>query len=149
MVRQLVYVSGSAPFFTAADLDAILAVSRRRNVAEGVTGVLLFHDGNFFQVLEGEPQAVQAVYDRILKDRRHSRVITLLDRHTERRGFADWSMGFLGYSELAPGARDAFLGLRRAVADERVRKDAFRGDETLAALASAFLASFRDLEAGA
>jgi hypothetical protein len=147
--RQLVYVSGSAAFFTAADLDAILTTSRRRNPAEGVTGLLLFHDGNFFQVLEGPAQAVGAVYERILRDPRHHHPRALLDRETPERTFGDWSMGFLGYSELAPGAREAFLGLRGALDTQRVGPSAFGGDEALATLARRFVESFRELGRGA
>ena len=37
----------------------------------GITGLLLFIDGGFLQMLEGEERAVRELYTRIAADRRH------------------------------------------------------------------------------
>jgi hypothetical protein len=59
----------------------------------GITGMLLYVEGGFMQVLEGEDEAVAAVYARICNDKRHWNTQVLLDRHAPR-AFRDWSMGF-------------------------------------------------------
>ena len=40
-------------------LEHLLAASRARNLQRGITGLLLFRDGIFIQVLEGKTAAVQ------------------------------------------------------------------------------------------
>ena len=57
-MRQLLYVSNTAYEFGLDDLDNVLAASRRNNAMLGITGLLLFIDGGFLQILEGEERAV-------------------------------------------------------------------------------------------
>ena len=91
---NLIYVSSGTQLFSEADLLALLERSRRNNEPVGITGMLLYHDGNFIQALEGEGQAVVATHARIAKDPRHNRLITLCKTPIEQRTFGDWSMGF-------------------------------------------------------
>ncbi len=90
----LVYVSSATLLFPGEDLRALLATSRKNNAELGGTGMLLYKDGNFMQVLEGEEGAVRALYDKIGADPRHKGEITLRQGFTEERQFPDWSMGF-------------------------------------------------------
>jgi hypothetical protein len=63
--------------------------------------MLLYVDGSFIQVLEGEPDAVQETYTRILADSRHHQVYKLLDEPITVRDFPDWSMGLRDLTALA------------------------------------------------
>ena len=92
MVFSLVYVSSATTLFSEADLADILRTSRERNAAVGVTGALLYSDGNLMQVLEGDETVVRALYGRISRDPRHTGLITVLEGHQDTRQFADWSM---------------------------------------------------------
>ena len=92
-MRQLLYASNTSRDTPEAVLDDILAVSRRNNAPAGVTGMLLYVEGGFMQVLEGEEQAVRRHLRRICRDRRHWNALVLLDRAAPR-AFSDWSMGF-------------------------------------------------------
>ena len=92
-MRQLLYVSTAARGFDEAGLEDILAAARRNNPHHDVTGMLLYLNGAFMQVLEGPQGDVGAIYERILKDERHWGAQILLDREAER-SFAQWSMGF-------------------------------------------------------
>jgi len=65
-----------------------------RNTKTGVTGLLLYHDGNFMQLLEGDTSQVMATFDRIKKDPRHTGCITLVNEPVSERLFSDWSMAF-------------------------------------------------------
>jgi hypothetical protein len=94
MIHSLVYVSSATELFDRTELDDILAVSRRNNAAVGVTGMLLYKDGNLMQVLEGDEQAVRGTYTRISADPRHRGLIVLLDERAEQRDFEDWTMAF-------------------------------------------------------
>lgn len=96
-------------------IRSILAASRANNARDGITGGLLFSKGCFAQVLEGAPNAVEAAFERIQCDERHSDVIVLEAGPVAARMFPDWSMAFTGglaaASPLVEGAlADAFSG---------------------------------------
>ncbi len=90
----LVYISSATQPFSVDDLSTLLAVSRKNNAELGITGMLLYKDGNFMQVLEGDERTVRALYEKIGVDPRHSGEITLLQGFVDERQFPDWSMGF-------------------------------------------------------
>jgi hypothetical protein len=98
---QLIYLSSATQPFSPADLLALLETSRRNNTPVGITGLLLYRDGNFIQVLEGEEPAVSATHDRIIRDTRHGGLITLLKAPIAQRSFGEWSMGFRNLSAKA------------------------------------------------
>jgi hypothetical protein len=113
LLRQLVYVSGTRPNWTEAELDRLLTRSRIRNGARGITGMLLYVDGSFVQSLEGPAAVTGPLIDRIRADKRHWHVRCLVDREIAVRDFADWSLGFrrcrageLGVAGLALRAGD-------------------------------------------
>lgn len=110
---QLVYASASTVPFTSDQLDQLLEGARKNNALLGVSGVLLFHAGTFFQVLEGVPDVVRGLYDKIALDTRHNNILLLAKRDIEERNFGDWNMGFVRdqrqISEL-PGFVDFFSG---------------------------------------
>lgn len=99
---SVVYVSSATQHFSAADLVQLLDVSRRNNAAANVTGMLLYRNGNFMQVLEGERENVEAVYARIAPDPRHSGLLRLLREEHSARQFPNWSMGFRSVEQVPP-----------------------------------------------
>ncbi len=112
---QLIYVSTLAAGTSEAEIVQILETSVRRNTAVGITGMLLFAQGNFMQVLEGERGAVEETYARIVRDPRHDWVLEIDRWEVELRDFLRWSMGYrhLSADELArvPSA-ELFLHVR-------------------------------------
>lgn len=84
----------SAP--TEAELQALLEWSRTYNAQQQLTGLLLYSDGQFVQLLEGPEAAVRALYARIQQDLRHTQVVTLSEGPGPHRWFSEWSMAF-GY----------------------------------------------------
>lgn len=93
-MRQLLYVSNTQPDITLSALDDLLTASRRNNALMGITGLLLFIDGGFLQIMEGEERAIRELYARITNDPRHHNLRLMLDREVPVRAFPDWSMGF-------------------------------------------------------
>ena len=77
-----------------SELPNILKSAVRHNQQDGITGMLLYAEGNFLQVLEGEPAAVQATFARIGQDPRHRNVTVLLEEALQERHFSQWSMGY-------------------------------------------------------
>ena len=90
----LVYVSSAAKPFTQAELAELLATSRANNESLGISGMLLYKDGNFMQALEGEEQQVLALNTKISHDPRHHGFMILLREHQAQRVFPEWSMAF-------------------------------------------------------
>ncbi|HEX7637239.1 MAG TPA: BLUF domain-containing protein [Burkholderiaceae bacterium] len=93
-MRAIAYVSSSAWSLSDDDLRSIVAESRGRNVESGVTGVLLYCDGNFMQYLEGPDEALLPTYQRIRASTRHHRLNELINQPVSGREFGDWALGF-------------------------------------------------------
>jgi len=100
---SLTYVSSATTHLRRQDLRRLLDQSKTTNQGAGVTGMLLYKDGNFMQVLEGEAAVVRGAYAKIGRDGRHHGLITLLQGPIEERAFPTWSMGFKDLTN-APGS---------------------------------------------
>jgi hypothetical protein len=94
-VFRILYLSTANEPFSSGDLSELLQKAKARNDAAHITGMLVHSDGDFLQVLEGEPENVIEVYSRISVDPRH-RDISLLQRGLAYgdRLFPNWAMGF-------------------------------------------------------
>ncbi|MBF9143494.1 BLUF domain-containing protein [Hymenobacter properus] len=93
-MHHIIYMSQATTALTDDKLAALLAQARRDNEERGVTGLLLYGDKQFMQVMEGEAEVLAPLYDHIAKDPRHTGLIKLADKAVEQRSFADWSMAF-------------------------------------------------------
>lgn len=91
---QIVYISTARTPLSEAELQSVLAISRRNNEAAGISGLLISGGRRFLQALEGPEEAVAAAFDRIEADPRHFAVVVLSKKHVETREFGDWAMGF-------------------------------------------------------
>ncbi|HEX5803864.1 MAG TPA: BLUF domain-containing protein [Azospira sp.] len=91
---SIVYVSAATHPMSDAELEALLHKAREHNACHGISGLLLYGDGNFMQLLEGPPDEVAALYGRIQRDPRHHMVTTVLEEPDLPREFADWSMAY-------------------------------------------------------
>jgi len=141
-LRRLIYISSATGRFGQAELDQILATSRTNNAARGLTGMLLFHDGCFFQVLEGDADTIARTFATISRDARHGGVIILESRAITERGFPQWNMGYVGAHSLHPTQRDWLVDLSARVAsdDRAPLSDVARINVHI----ESFLSSFRE-----
>ncbi len=98
---SLIYVSSAQVPFSKPELTTLLEIARRNNAAVGVTGMLLYKDGNFMQAIEGEEDALQKLHEKIQKDPRHGGMLTLLKKPIEERQFPDWTMAFRNLADDA------------------------------------------------
>lgn len=108
-VHRIIYVSRSLlrgdEDQVAVELRRILAVSRRNNASEGVTGALLLGQGSFAQVLEGPMVAVERAFERIQDDPRHADLVVVEVGAVDARAFPDWSMAFAGAAAASAAPR--------------------------------------------
>lgn len=93
-MKYLLYASSGIREFGPDEITDILEVSRRNNAETGVSGMLLYAEGNFIQYIEGEEQEIDALFARITKDPRHRQITVLNQGGTEERQFPDWTMGY-------------------------------------------------------
>ncbi|GJL68804.1 MAG: hypothetical protein NPIRA06_14390 [Nitrospirales bacterium] len=91
---QISYISTATKPMSQEDLEQILRSSRENNARLGITGMLLYGNNTFIQILEGEENTVNELIGRIKNDSRHTDFQVLKKRAVDRREYADWSMGF-------------------------------------------------------
>jgi hypothetical protein len=94
MVFQLIYSSSATQPFWPDDLFALVEKSRSKNSPRGLTGMLLFHEGQFLQLLEGPEPAVRDCFAMIQRDPRHDSTRILMTGVCTERDFPEWTMGF-------------------------------------------------------
>ena len=93
-LHHIIYQSTAIRQMSDADLQELLTQARSFNAAHEITGVLLYHDHQFVQVLEGDEAIISSLYEHIRADKRHTSVIKLADSPLGSRNFGDWSMAF-------------------------------------------------------
>lgn len=89
----LVYVSYATKPFKEKGLQKLLVRCRNNNKINGITGILLYFEGKFVQILEGEKEKVKSLFEKIQKDRRHHKVCRILEGPMEERNFPNFLMG--------------------------------------------------------
>lgn len=82
-------------------LEKISEESRRNNKKLGVTGALCSSPRGFLQILEGPAAAVNDLYNRIVRDPRHTQVTLLEYTRVPFREFENWSMAYIHTDEIA------------------------------------------------
>ena len=93
-MHHLIYLSQATVPFDGDQLAHLLAQARQFNTAHGLTGILLYGNDQFLQVLEGEAATVHRLYARICQDPRHREVTTYADEPIAARIFSDWQMAY-------------------------------------------------------
>lgn len=91
---QLTYQSTAETFITEDDLEAILNSANTINEQHQITGCLVYHEGKFIQILEGDEEAVRKIYSKIIQDNRHHTINLLWECEAENRYFQDWNMAY-------------------------------------------------------
>jgi hypothetical protein len=93
-LTAIAYVSSATRRLSEVDMEGLLLQARTFNRDVHVTGVLLHHDGSFFQYFEGPDDAVAQVYERIRRSALHHTIFELCRGPIKQCFFADWQMGF-------------------------------------------------------
>lgn len=143
-MHRIVYTSTSREMMSERGLQHILRAARKYNGAYNITGLLIYHDGCFLQVLEGEQSLVENCYKMILQDDRHSCCIKMADEAVVGRMFPEWWMCYLAFEELGEHQRKQFISLQSFAM--RARGKDLTSDHKTNAFLLAFLSAFRDLD---
>jgi hypothetical protein len=92
MSYQVIYSSQATMPFDIHDIEEILTKARVRNESLDITGVLIYVDGVFIQVLEGKKDRVLELMRSIESDPRHSLLKLFYQAEMSTRTFDDWRM---------------------------------------------------------
>ncbi|WP_428622995.1 BLUF domain-containing protein [Sedimenticola sp.] len=93
-LMHIIYASKATIDFPKDDIVALLEKARNKNESLNVTGMLLFDDGSFLQVLEGEEETVDRLFSEISSDSRHNKIVKIISEAIPERQFNDWTMGY-------------------------------------------------------
>lgn len=110
---QIVYASVATKPLPEEALRELVTGARAENTRQGVTGLLLYKNGSFLQVLEGEEGKTIRLFEKIRSDKRHEGIVMLSRREVEQRGFPDWAMGFVLIPERRQETLAGFLDFLR------------------------------------
>ena len=95
MTYQIIYSSEAATPMETADLEVLLDHARRKNAAEGITGALVYAEGIFLQILEGDEVRLQDLMANIRQDVRHVSVVVLREGEIPAAIFGNWKMAYV------------------------------------------------------
>lgn len=108
-MEYIVYVSTAKRLLSEKELIDLLKVSRAKNKKYNVTGMLLYCQGTFMQVLEGDKNSVELIYKTIELDLRHKNIIKLAEGSLKKRSFPEWSMAFASVNSETLQEIEGFL----------------------------------------
>jgi hypothetical protein len=111
MLFNVVYCSRAAQGMDTAAVQQIIAKSQRNNPVRGITGMLVFGGGIFFQWLEGPKENILHLLERLRSDDRHSQLIMLTEIEEAReRLFPHWDMELVEPGHIRDVLADALEG---------------------------------------
>lgn len=108
MPYQIMYSSQATAPMTVSSLEQILTDARSGNQARNVTGALVYVDGVFFQILEGDENVVRELMANIARDSRHRSVKVFYEAEVDVPAFSSWRMAYLS---TTAGQISAWAGL--------------------------------------
>ncbi len=117
-MKNIGYYSSTSNDFKESDIKDILETSIHKNKKLNVTGILIYADGCFFQIIEGPDENLDNLYKAIKRDYRHQGIITLIDEEINNRNFPDWSMSVLKLDPNILNHKEVFELTRMALANK-------------------------------
>ena len=122
LLYNVVYCSRATAGVDDAAVERIIATSRRHNPARGITGLLVFGSGIFFQWLEGPRDNVTELMATLKTDPRHENVVSLSTTEEVReRLFPDWDMELVTATDIRDVLLDALNDAKDANHAEALR----------------------------
>ncbi|MDT0293027.1 BLUF domain-containing protein [Mesonia ostreae] len=92
---ELSYYSTAKYALLSEDFENILQEARMNNEANDITGCLIYHKQNFFQILEGPKEVVLSTFNAIQNDKRHRNIKVIYQGFKSGKTFDNWDMAFL------------------------------------------------------
>jgi hypothetical protein len=107
-IHNLVYCSQASAGMDKEAIASIIATARHHNPRLGITGLLVYGQGIFFQWLEGPHDNVTQLLARIAADPRHTHLVVLSQEDEIReRLFPEWDMEWVEAADIREVLNDA------------------------------------------
>jgi hypothetical protein len=136
LIYQVIYSSQATNPMSLSDLEEILVDARAGNEKRNITGALLYVDGVFLQILEGDKDTVLNLIRSIKLDSRHSLLKVFHEAEIDARTFAGWRMAFL---DATPEQMAEWAGLEGAASIESILEDIKRDPQRASQVAGKIL----------
>ena len=95
-ITSIVYLSRAGVEFSKRDARQHLKIfSQTENAKHEISGLLVYSEGYFLQIIEGTSAAIDTLYAKIVRDPRHSEIDLLTRSVSAIRLFSKWSMGIV------------------------------------------------------
>ena len=93
-MKYIVYISTTSKILTDSELTEMLMENYMNNRRAHITGMLIYTEGSFIQVLEGPADSLTKTYQDIIQDNRQKNIIKLAEDKLAAPNFDTWSMAF-------------------------------------------------------
>lgn len=127
---QLIYGSTATHAMSENELVDILETSHRNNERRNITGMLMYYDQSFMQVLEGDAHEVDRLFATIQQDTRHQAVNMFSRRKIDKREFPEWKMAF---TQITDDDIHRLEGYSNIIEQSKLNSDIFLENPTRAA----------------
>ncbi len=118
MLHHVIYASTALITFDPPMLYQLLAHARKANHARRITGMLLYHNNSFLQLLEGPEEEMQPLFQRICDDPRHKPVV-LNNWQIRQRYYDEWLMAFIDHDQTLQDNRpDGYIPYNAVLQDD-------------------------------
>jgi len=108
LLFNVVYCSRAVDGINDDDVNRIVATSHRNNPRFGITGMLVFGGGIFFQWLEGPRQSIEHLMQLLHADHRHKQIYMISEVEESReRLFPQWDMELVSAEHIRDVLEDA------------------------------------------
>jgi hypothetical protein len=110
-LHEIIYVSLASQEMAAPELTTLLETARLNNMAHGITGMMFYRRREFLQLIEGDLADIQALYDKIQDDPRHTQIFQMWEGPIPNRNFSQWSMAFASSDDLDLAGKPGYATL--------------------------------------
>jgi hypothetical protein len=137
---ELLYTSVAPTGLSETELKEILEKARLKNKNIRISGMMIYHDREIIQLLEGEKSTVRELFQTIFEDSRHTSVDVFYQGEIKERAFTDWSMAFKSLDEnMIKAVTAGYEGFNKAASPICMIKDSpNRGKKTFLTLRDSF-----------
>ncbi|WP_452599807.1 BLUF domain-containing protein [Pontimicrobium sp. MEBiC01747] len=94
MLKTICYVSSSDIDLNISDLNELFKTTIKNNTHSKISGILIYKNGNFLQIIEGEENQIDKLYTKICLDARHHGTILIIETKICDRVFDNYSTEF-------------------------------------------------------
>ena len=107
-MKAIMYKSAPSDGIGKSEFQRLLQKSQERNQLHDITGYIFLSKTKIVQLIEGNDDAVDRLYNRITTDNRHANVMTILDKKIEKRTMMGWDMAIIDFWNDKKGKFDEF-----------------------------------------